>query len=86
MQGTWFEALRDRLSGAWAVLMGCAYAGYQLPETGEDFLGLGLIIKEQRSEIERLQIENQMLFDNVKGTDADLERFNRVLRRTAGEG
>lgn len=85
MQGTWFEAMRDRLIAAWAVLMGRAYAGYQLPEAG-DFLGLGMIIKEQRSQIDRLQVENKLLFDNLKGDDADLERFNRTLRRALGQG
>lgn len=47
----------------------------------EDFLGMGQIIKEQRAEIERLQEENRLLFDNIKGNDADLERFNRALKK-----
>lgn len=29
---TWFEALRHRISGAWDVLIGRAYAGYQMPD------------------------------------------------------
>lgn len=45
----------------------------------DDFLGMGLIIKEQREKIERLELENKLLFDSIKGNDADLERFNRAL-------
>ena len=44
-----------------------------------DFLGMGLIIKEQRERIEYLELENKLLFDHLKGTDADLAAFNRAL-------
>ena len=44
-----------------------------------DFLGMGLIIKEQRDRIEYLEFENKLLLDHLKGTDADLAAFNRAL-------
>lgn len=52
MKGSWFEALRHRLSSTWAVFTGRAYAGYHQPidvgamvadaeikESGRVFLG-----------------------------------------------
>lgn len=32
MKQTWIEALRDHISGAWAVLTGRAYAAYSVPD------------------------------------------------------
>jgi len=32
MNETWFEALHNRLSSAWDVLTGRAYAGYSVPD------------------------------------------------------
>ena len=51
-----------------------------------DFLGMGLIIKEQRAEIERLKLENQLLFEHIKGNADDLARFNRALETVRANG
>lgn len=52
----------------------------------DDFLGLGRIIKEQQAKIERLELENRLLFDSIKGDEADLARFNAVLERALSAG
>ena len=49
---------------------------------GEIVEFIGGIIKKQRERIEYLEFENRLLFDHLKGTDADLESFNRALAAT----
>jgi hypothetical protein len=44
------------------------------------------VMREAADEIERLRLENKLLFDNIKGNNADLERFNRALRTRANHG
>lgn len=47
----------------------------------KDFLGMGLIIKEQREKIERLELENRLLFEHLSGDESDLARYNAALAK-----
>lgn len=47
----------------------------------EDFLGMGLIIKDQKERIDRLELENRLLYEALKGNDDDLQAFNRALEK-----
>lgn len=49
MQGTWFEALRDRWRSTWDVLTGRAYAAYSAPDImGEVRLRMALVAIQQK--------------------------------------
>lgn len=50
-------------------------------KTMNDFLGMGLIIKEQRERIAYLEFENKLLFDHLKGDEDDLKAFNQSLEK-----
>lgn len=51
----------------------------------DDFLGMGMIIKEQRKRIEFLEFENRLLFEHLRGNDDDLARFNRAMEEAVAQ-